>query len=91
MKTIGVSKQLRQYIKDVSLKEDKSVDATLNRLMDNTIKPNHEMLVGGRTNINISEETYARLNEYRLYNTEAIVGVILRLILNDNSNLNDED
>ena len=89
MKRIGVSKQLRQYIADVSLVEDKSVDATLNRLMDQFPIPNDAAFVSGRTNIAISNDTYDRLNDYKLYDKEHIVSVILRLVI-DGGCLNED-
>ena len=81
MITIGCSRMLRNSIRTVSLKRE-SVDKTLNRLLDvyEDILKEENVSPQGRTNINIKEDTYARLEECKGYPDEPFVHIIGRLV-----------
>lgn len=78
-KTIGINKGLRSMIEEVA-KEGESVDETLTRLMDNSDRTQLIALDGTRTNIALSEETFNRLKNYKIFSTESHISVIFRLI-----------
>lgn len=79
MKTVGINKGLKNMIEEVA-KDGESVDQTLSRLMDNAMKTSFKDLDGTRTNIALSEETFNRLKQYRVFSTESNISVIFRLI-----------
>ena len=76
MKNIGIPKQLRRELRIASI-EGERVDDTLNRLLDSIKEP--EPSLKGSTNINISEETYRRLQDNKREG-ETLVKVIKRAV-----------
>lgn len=78
-KTVGVNKGIKQLI-NKSSNEGESVDKLLSRLMDDADEPQTIELDGSRANISISEETFYRLNKFKLFSTESHMSVIFRLI-----------
>ena len=80
MKTLSCSKELREQIREVSNPKE-SVDAALNRLLDSY----EDMLVNdsylyGKTNVNLSDDTYNRIKECKVYEKESLTHVISRLL-----------
>lgn len=76
-KVLGMSTVLRQKLREAS-KNGESVDATLNRLLDNLETCGYSE-DKGRTSIQITEATYQRLLDTRC-GDETIVKVIERAI-----------
>ena len=79
MKTVGINKGLKKLI-EMEMKEGETVDDCLNRLMDEAEKPQTVVLDKTKTNIGVSEETFNRLVEHRLFSTEIHISVIFRLL-----------
>ena len=80
MKTLGITKELRADIREVSV-DGETVDACINRLLDeykDEMKENISFI--SRTNINISDDTYQRLIDSRVYEDEKLTRVLKRLI-----------
>jgi len=77
MKTIGINKGIRKMINDVA-EDGETVDATLTRLLE-SVELSDE-LDSTKTNIVISEETFQKLTDARMYPTEPHISVIFRLI-----------
>ena len=76
MTTIYINKKTREKIRE--LRDGKeSVDATISRLLDNVDSCDQEF--DGRTNIKISDETYAKILDCKSDN-ETIVQFIDRLV-----------
>ena len=80
MKTLGITKELRADIRDASA-DGESVDDCINRLLDeyeSEMKENISLI--SRTNINISDDTYNRLVDSKVYDDEKLTRVLKRLI-----------
>lgn len=78
-KTIAVNKGMKKMISEVA-DEGESVDKTLSRLLDELESNEVQELDSSRANIHVSEETFHRLNDAKLFSTEAYISVIFRLI-----------
>jgi predicted CopG family antitoxin len=80
MKTLGVTKELRADIRNVSA-DGESVDDCINRLLDEHIDDMKENIsLVSRTNINISDDTYQRLVDAKVYDDEKLTRVLKRLV-----------
>jgi len=78
-KTVGVNKGLKLLLDEVAY-DGESVDATISRLLDQVDDVDVCELDSTRSNIHISEETFKRLNDAKLFSTESYISVIFRLI-----------
>lgn len=79
MKTIGISKNIRNMIEENSL-EDENINQTLERLLENVDNlPPYQPKKPQRTNITISEENFNKLNSLK-ENKESFNSVLARLI-----------
>ena len=81
MTTVKVTLETREKIREYA--GDDSVDKALNRLFDESDKPDKEssMKYTNKTNIRLSEDTFERLKEYKLSENESHSDTILRLLL----------
>lgn len=81
MTTIQVTNETRELIRKFG--ENESVDVTLNKLFDASEKPSakYSDRKSDKTNVRISESTFERLKEYKIYDTESHSDTILRLLL----------
>lgn len=79
MKTIGINKGLKKMIEEAS-EDGESVDMCISRLLDEVKSNNTVELDSTRTNIGVSEETFQRLNENKIFSTESHISVIYRLL-----------
>ena len=78
MKTVGINKGMKKLIESVA-EDGETVDATLNRLLDMVDLPSEQM-DSTKTNIRLSDETFQKLNNAKIYSTEPHNTVIFRLI-----------
>jgi hypothetical protein len=78
-KTVGINKGLKSLLDEVAY-DGESVDATISRLLDQVDNVDVCELDSTRANIHISEETFKRLNDAKLFSTESHISVIFRLI-----------
>lgn len=80
MKTLGITKELRADIRKVSA-DGESVNDCINRLLDEYIDDMKENIsLVSRTNINISDDTYQRLVDAKVYDDEKLTRVLKRLV-----------
>ena len=81
MTTVKVTLETREKIREYA--GDESVDKALNRLFDESDKPDEasSMKYTNKTNIRLSEDTFERLKEYKLSENESHSDTILRLLL----------
>ena len=79
MKTVGINKGLKILIEGV-MEEGETVDMCLSRLLDEAETKNTIELDKTRTNIGVSEATFNRLINQRLFSTESHISIIYRLI-----------
>ena len=83
MKTMGIQKDLRDMLSTIS-KDDETVDATINRILDlveDGMNEDIDFTRSRRTNINISEDTYDRLVSYRVRENEPLMRVLKRAVV----------
>jgi predicted CopG family antitoxin len=82
MTTIQVTNETRDRIREYSGKD--SVDKALNRLFDESKIPVFDESIKSKrkskTNVSISDETFERLKQYKLYARESHSDTILRLL-----------
>ena len=80
MTTIQVTLETREMIREYA--ENESVDATLNRLFDESDKPSvkYSNRQDSKTNVNMSPSTFERLKEYKMYDTESHSDTLMRLL-----------
>lgn len=78
-KTIGINKGLKFMIEEAS-KEGETIDECLSRLIDNSNKKETIALDGTRTNIAVSQETFDKLMNLKIFSTESHISVIFRLL-----------
>lgn len=82
MKTMGIQKDLRDEINNVSI-DGETVDATINRLLDAVeagMGEDIDFTRSRRTNISISEDTYNRLASYKVRENEPLMRVLKRAL-----------
>ena len=79
MKTIAVQKEIREMLENYA-EETESMDETINRLIDEHNKSFIKYNDSFKTNINVSEETFNRLKDCKMYSTERNVSIISRLL-----------
>lgn len=84
MKTIGISKNIRDLIRS-NADEGETINDTIARLLDNAenLQPYDANKKSNRTNISISEENFNRLQDLKS-DKESYNSVIQRLILSEN-------
>ena len=78
-KTIGVTKGLKSLLAEIS-EEGESINDVLSRLLDGMDEVDTVELDSARVNIGLSEDTFQRLNDAKLFSTEAYNSIIFRLI-----------
>ena len=78
-KTIGVTKGLKSLLAEIS-EEGESINDVLSRLLDGMDEVDTVELDSTRVNIGLSEDTFQRLNDAKLFSTEAYNSVIFRLV-----------
>ena len=78
-KTIGVTKGLKVMLTEIS-EEGESINDVLSRLLDEMDKVDTVEVDSTKINIGLSEDTFQRLNDAKLFSTEAYNSVIFRLI-----------
>ena len=82
-KTIGINKGLKLLLNQMA-EDGETMDATVSRLLDECEETNVLEIDTSKANIHISEDTFQRLNDAKLFSTEAYNSVIFRLIQSQN-------
>ena len=82
MTTIQVTKETREMIREYD-ENNESVDAILNRLFDESEIPSvtYDDRRSSKTNIHMSDATFERLKQFKLYATESHSDTLMRLLL----------
>jgi len=80
-KTIGINTGIKKMIDDAS-NEGESVEKFLSRLLDEADKVETKEIDTSNTNIGMSEETFNKLNDAKLFSSESYNSIIFRLIEN---------
>lgn len=78
MKTIAVTKHTRDLLEEYAYEEE-TMDETLNRLLNHSKIP--EQQNRRKTNINLNEDTFHKLMEFKSYSTESHSDTILTLLI----------